>query len=164
MNSNTLPSSAAGPPIQPSFETILMCMSVWERWFAQRAGRAELLSIIQALDRTIESQEAGKTRMVKAVAVECRTSIPNTCHAGPSRINLCTDDELERLDLSVIHHIRPSDRPLFNRQEIRSCQKIILVYPVRTIVDSDTESEGRSRPGKSRSCLTIILPQSLRWS
>ena len=81
------------------------------------------------------------------MAEECRTPSPNTCQAKPRRITLGNDGELERLDLSVILHIRPSDRPLFNRQDIRSCQQILFVYPVRTIVGSDTESEGRSRPG-----------------
>ena len=51
-----------------------------------------------------------------------------------------------RLDLSVLYHIRPFNRPLFNRQETKCCQQFLIVYPVRTIVDSDTESEGRSRP------------------
>ena len=124
----------------------LICCAVWWRWFARSEGRVELRRILRALARATHSQEEDEPTKEKAVAAECRTASPNTCHAGPSRISLSKDKDMERLDLSVIYRIRPSAGPLFNRQEIRSCQQILLVYPVRTIVDSDTESEGRSRP------------------
>ena len=82
---------------------------------------------------------------MKAMTTECRTISPNTCRAGTMRASSGQDD-LTRIDLSVLHRIRPTARSLFNRQAISNCQQILLAYPVRTRVDSATESEGRSRP------------------
>ena len=55
MNRYTQSSVAEGPLKQPNFNTILMCGLVWERWFADRAGR-ELLQVIL---RDLESAVTG---------------------------------------------------------------------------------------------------------
>ena len=84
---------------------------------------------------------------VDDMAVECRTTSPNDfLGTGPFKTAIPSDDQQSGLDQSVLSHIRPSDRPLFIRQESMSCQQIFIVCPVRNIVDSEREPEGRSRP------------------
>ena len=80
--------------------------------------------MLEALDRTANSQRIDKPTKDKPVAEECRTISPNTCQAGLRRIGLDEGDAMERSDLSVIYRIRLSAGSLFNRQEIRKCQQI----------------------------------------
>ena len=146
MNSTPSYCSAEGPRKQPGFGTAEMCLAVWRRWFERSDGRTELQRILEALDNTSTSQSTVENIEDKTLTEECRTTSPNTCHVESTSIRLGDGDMMGRLDLSVIYRIRPRVGSLFNRQEVLNCQQILLVYPVRTIADSDTESEGRSRP------------------
>ena len=77
--------------------------------------------------------------------MECRTTSPNAYYSlCPARtINRETQ---QTLDLSVLSHLKPSNRPLFPGQLMFLTHQSLIVCPVRTRVDSDTESEGGIQP------------------